>query len=497
MIRFLRSIFLALLAVAVLAGIIVFSGSQYMKSREDTVAAVAPSQTEIPSLDVLLVQVDEQKNERRILACGASGCTVQTPPDSAGDAPLSDGTTWYRFAQREDKKNRSVTVLEKVSADGATQKISEENELVRPRAMSLSTDGTKLAYFLDNKHDKENLTELWVYDSVEGGAKVAAENLHRMDIASRLRWNASSRVAWFLQDGAKKQFMTVPLYGKNAATPRFDIINWNDHASTADTGTMDVSDDEALIAFSEKTLFGFSRLVVAQNGGTITKKTLRGNLVYVRWMENNALLYAVQDGANLSFLLANSKGERPVARMSAQFKSARSSGSSNFVAFVADPKEGESHIYVLQISTGQVKDQATIPPFSGSTYLVQASEAKTEATQAVSEITSRVEDGVLLAFVQNHGGEMASDATARATRVLTTDSPNTIYVDYTRQDKAEKRMLVVIKDVIHPEWEVLAHYIPLAGQWRREQEAVGADPKVTKLYEWEEGVSQWILKERY
>lgn len=497
MFKFLVRLFLALVGIGGISGTYWYITTHGMGANAPKNPEVLGISQAVPALQALLVQSNAETGTKRILSCSEKGCGVIAAPASSDETALSDGNVWYRYSESSDKKNNQIATLEKVQKDGSVEKISEQNDLVKPRGLTMSQDGTKIAYFLDNIHDNQGLTELWVYDNNQGGAKVVAENVVQHQIASRVRWNASSRVAWFLHDGSTRQFIAVPVQDKAIPTPRFSSIDWNQYSDVADKGVMDVNDTATLLAFANPTILGFSQLIIAQDSGAITKHSIKGNVVFTRWMENDALFYAVQDGSNLTFWIVNNAGERPIARMKAQFRSAHGSGSSDLAAFVADAHSGESHLYVLQISTGLVRDETIIPNFSGDTYVVQANEAQAEQNKAIAAISGQLTDEELLAFVNDHMKDIAKDPQAKAERMLTADSKNTIYIDYTSGDISEKRVLVVIQDAIHPQWTVLAHYMPIAGQWKRDQEAQNADPKPTKLYEWEASLTEWILKEVY
>ena len=215
-------------------------------------------------------------------------------------------------------------------------------------------------------------------------------------------------------------------------------------------------------------------------------------------MEDGALFYAVQNGENLTFWMANTTKEWPIARMKAQFQSAHSTGSPDLAAFIANPRTNESHLYVLQIATGLVQDQMVLPKLAGSTsYVVQANEAATVRDQAVAGITATLSDSVLTAFIQTQIQKITSDAKAKAIRIITTDSANTVYVDYTNASEDTHRIVVTVQDAIYPSWKVLATYSISGGQWTRSGLSHGADPNNVKMYEWEDSLSQWILKTVY
>lgn len=496
MFRFLRSpLFWIVLALLGAGTYLFFQGNSF--KQEDVKADVVSSiPKDIPSLNALLVQVDEKSENRRILQCTATGCIPKDPPKSVGSNPLSDGTNWYRYAEHIQKESsKTSTVLEKVDNEGNVQTITEENPLVKPRAMMLSTDGTKIAYFLDNIHDSLNLTELWVYDSKEGGAKVIAEKLRRPDIASPVRWNASSRLTWFLQETQKNKELIVAPLGGGMAAPKFTSVNWNDHVKATESGVMDINDDASLIAFAEPTIAGFSKLMVVRGSDGALQKSVKGNVVFVRWMEDDGLLYAVQDGRNLSFWMASSKKEWPITRMNAVFESAHSAGTSGLAAFIASPRENERHLYILQIATGLIKDETVIPSFPGKTHVVQTSERGQGS--AVAGIRSGISDGALVSFIEDHIRTMIQDAGAIPARILITDAPNTMFVDYKDGRGLDQRILVAVIDAANPEWKLVAKYKTINGIWKRSDAAGDKDPKALRLYEWEESVAQWILKQTF
>lgn len=465
-------------------------------AEDETKAQVASiASSHISAIDALLVQEDLQSNTRRIIQCSANGCAPKKAPDSIGGDALFDGENWYRYIDVE-KDGAAHVVLEKGDSAGAAQTITEENPLVRPRDMILSVDGGKLAYFLDNISDDKNLTELWVYDRAEGGTRVVAEKLSKKNIASPVRWSASSHVAWFLQDGKGKQLMVVRMNGASSAAG-FSGVDWEEHQDAADNGSMDINDDATLVAFAESPYPAFSKLFVARENGATIQKSIKGQVVFLRWIEGDALLYAVQDGKDIAFWMANAEKEWPITRMAANFVSARSVDTSgeDAVAFVASPRSGESHLYVLQVASGNIKDEAVIPQFSGKTHLVQASDrGKSGAALGSAGVFS---DSILVAFIEDHIRRISGESSPQPTRILITDTQNTCLVDYLDDDGQEQRIQVAIIDALHPEWRVLDQYRVVNGIWTSTKGGQGREPKATRLYEWEEGLSQWILKKTF
>lgn len=451
---------------------------------------------DIPSLETLVVQVDESSGNRRVLHCGVAGCDVKNPPKSVDSQALSDGQSWYRYTEH-GVGAASKIVLERVDGSGDTHTITEESQLVRPRGIFMSTDGTKIAYFLDNTHDNSGLTELWVYDDSTESTRIVAENLHKADIASRIRWNASSRVVWFVTEKNTKELVLVPLSG-TTALPTLIHIALKESSDIIDHGVMDANDDGTLIASVKDTFPGFSQIVVTKKGSISAKKTVKGSVVFIRWMQNGALLYAVQNSDNLTFWMADTVKEWPIARMKALFQSAHSTGSADLAAFIANPREGESHLYVLQIGTGLVKDQMVIPNMPGATsYLVQANESQVAIKSAVSGSTSHFPDAVITAFISSHITSIVDIPKADASRIMFTDSPNTVFVDYSIEHADTKRILVTIQDVTYPTWKVLGTYAVANGEWKRVGESHGSDPRAVAIYDWEDELSQWILKQKF
>ncbi len=462
----------------------------------ETKAQVASiTSSNIPAIDALLVQENSESNTRRIIQCSANGCAPQKAPQSALSDARFDGSSWYRYVDAE-KDGATYAVLERLDSAGNTQTITEENPLVRPRDMILSVDGGKLAYFLDNISDDKNLTELWVYDSSEGGTRVVAEKLSKKDIASSVRWSASSHVAWFLQDGKEKQLMVVRMNGASSAAG-FSGVDWEEHQEAADIGIMDINNDATLIAFAESPYPAFSKLFVARENGPTIQKSIKGQVVFLRWIEGDALLYAVQDGKDIAFWMANAEKEWPITRMAADFVSARSVDTSgeDAVAFVASPRRGESHLYVLQVASGNIKDEAVIPQFPGKTHLVQASE-RGESGAALGS-AGALSDSILVAFIEEHLLGISGANSPQPTRILITNTPNTCFVDYIDDAGQDQRLQVAIIDAVYPEWRVLGRYKVINGIWTSLDGGDGNEPKALRLYEWEEALSQWILKKSF
>ncbi len=473
-----------------------FVEQQGPESREPNPQVLQAVHREIPAIHALVVQEDGDAGNRRMVQCEAGKCSVRRAPESIEGEALFDGENWYRYANAGDEARKRI-VLERIDSSGAAHTITEENILVRPRDMIISVDGGKLAYFLDNISDAKGLTELWVYDSKEGGTRVVAEKLTKNNIASPVRWNASSRVAWFLQEEKKKQLTVVRMHGATAAAG-FAHVDWNIHAKAAESGAMDINDDATLVAFAEESSGPVSKLFVAKEGGGMIQKSVKGTVVFLQWTQGDSLVYAVQDGGDISFWMANTEKEWPITRMAATFESARSVHASQgkSLAFVASPRNGETHVYVLQIESGNIKDEAIVPQFAGRTHLVQASASNSGAAFA-QFAEHAISDSELIAFIEQHIQEISGQQSARLTRILVTDALHTCLVDYVDDAGQEQRIQVAIMDILHPEWRVLGRYTVVNGKWIRSEEGAGREPGVVRLYEWEEALSQWILKNTF
>src|SRR3989344_6657921 len=55
---------------------------------------------QVPTFDMLLLQVDDNEDKQRLVTCGASNCVSAIPPQSVTDEALFDGQSWYIYTAK-------------------------------------------------------------------------------------------------------------------------------------------------------------------------------------------------------------------------------------------------------------------------------------------------------------------------------------------------------------------------------------------------------------
>ncbi|MEX2055048.1 MAG: hypothetical protein WD972_02600, partial [Candidatus Andersenbacteria bacterium] len=204
-----RAIVRALISLTILAGIGV--GAWWLK--EVTVSADIPETQVIEfsdrsqkvALQAVIVQASD--TDRRVLICKQRSCQPQAVT-GVSDEYVVDGEWAYFYGtaiSETTKLEKRILQRRSLNTD-VTEQITEATPLTSPRGLFMSPDGTKLAYFLDNVDTpKEQLTELWVYDAKSQTSSLVAEKLYTPDIRSRVRWNRSSNLLWFIADTGEQK----------------------------------------------------------------------------------------------------------------------------------------------------------------------------------------------------------------------------------------------------------------------------------------------------
>ena len=459
----------------------------------------AYSTQSVPTLDMLLVQLNTETDTKRVMSCGGNGCTPRSVPLSLSGEALFDGESWYHYVEKEEK---GVRALQRTwpEEDNRSETIVEETQFVSPRGLLMSSDGKRVAYWLDNvTEDDEELTELWVYDSGEEGTYVVAEKLVATDILTTARWNKGGTAVWFVADSSgkrgeeKQELIVIDVITKKAGA-KFSELPISTLRDTIDHGVMDISNDGETVAITRVEERGETKLLIANNGGKSRIETIQGSVPHVQWLEDNRLLYVTQTGQQIGFWVSDGERHTPIARMDGRIRAAYADQTGEFVAFVADTTLGRPRSYVLHVPTGLVKEQGEVTPFGNHVFIVRATKEESSVSPTVAGITTELNDGELIAFVEKHVKEITADPLAQATRVVATDDVNTIYLDYITSNQQTGRVLVTIHDAINPEWTVKARYKPVGAQWFKVQGGSVAEPQSLRVYEWEAEVSQWILK---
>lgn len=471
------------------------------------------SAEEIPALDMLIVQVDPESVMRRVLRCERSRCAIVDVPTSLSGDALSDGKSWYHYVEREDKRGNTILVLQRVfNEDGRGETIVEETPLVRPRDLYISPDGTKVAYWLDNISDNEGLTELWVYDAGEEETRLVAEKLVIKDVLTRVRWNRSGTALWFLSareddeiEKRKKKkendemtasidFATVDVQSASVRA-RFTEEDWEVLKEEADRGVMDINFSGSAVAFYERDILGSSYLVVTHDRSKPERYRVEGPVTYIQWLEDDSIVYSAHSGTGFAFWKIKGSQQTPIVRLDGALRSAHGDTEGKYMAFVSQSRAGMNRMYVLDLKNRLVKEQGVVPQWGEYLYVVYIDQPSQSRESAIAGLTSELEDQELSAFIQKRLPDIVGATTVAPVRMVVTDSPNTVFVDYRFPAGTLERVLVTVKDAVHPEWEIRAKYESVAGEWQKIQGGSFKDPNPVRMYEWEEGVGQWILKQ--
>jgi len=126
---------------------------------------------------------------------------------------------------------------------------------------------------------------------------------------------------------------------------------------------------------------------------------------------------------------------------------------------------------------------------------VRSEQLADPAVAAAVSVATTLDDAELAAFLNRYFDRIVGEE-ARMVRFTTTDTPNTVYVEYEASEQVRQRVLVTVRDVIHVEWVIRARYEAVNTAWRKVEGGGLADPEPQRLYEWEEELGQWVLKER-
>lgn len=444
------------------------------------------------------------KSAGQSLACQKGKCSGSTAPSQVPNPAeaVTDGQSWYYYETLEPAatpkvRSRSASRPAKLAlkrfdtADNKTETIISTTNLTSPRGLFLSPDGQKLAFFSDNiVNPEKHLTELWVYDADSRGVRLLSEKLFVPDIRSAVHWNTSSTMVWFLADiGAQSEaadnlsLVTVSVQPPKTAV-NFQAIPWGELAGDFDWLPMDVAPAGNMLAYARQK-GGQTDLEVSDGTGT----SVNGAIVYIQWLENGDLLYAAQDRNGFTFWRRSDKAYRFVAHRAGELASALGDLKGEYVVFVSQSLLDPPKLYALQIATGQVLEQAQL---AVSVHDIKLARVRQIGESGQVAGTSKLDDAVLAAFVSQHLKEIVKNDGAKPLRLIVTDLPNVIYLDF-KADK-EARWLVRINDVTYAEWQKLAAYQPVKGDWQKIENLDAPDPKPVRLYEWETDLNQWVLK---
>lgn len=473
--------------------------SPSITSREEETPTLTNTTTVAP-FDVLLVQQDADKGDKRIVQC-TNNCQTQQQPQSADGQAQSNGTDWFYYTTT-NKEGDELTQLVTSQGSDKPKLIAAQTDLIKPRGLFLSPTGTRLAYFLDNMHEPEKkLTEIWVYDITSGAVSVVAEKLHVPDMMTRLRWNSAGTRLWFVANSGTTTKPKVELIVLNADsnTPKasFSKLDWDALKDVADKGTMDIDGAGQRVGYSKPVSPGFDKLVLTDPKGQQFSAAVPGTIPYIEWLADGNLMYAVQNNLEFGFWRTTNDRATLLNSQRGVLRSARGDGAGEHIIYAADTATSKTALYVLDTKTKTIAEQQKIPAFGDYVFVVQARPGSGNSPSAVAGITSELKDEELAAFLDRNIADITQDPRAKKSKFIVTAEANTVILDYRDKNGVLQRLVVTIRDAIHPEWSIRARYQDVSGTWQKTQGGGVSDPKPLRLYEWETSLNQWILKETY
>jgi hypothetical protein len=434
--------------------------------------------------------------------CERSRCTsAPNPPDNS----VTDGEWWYYYinenAESRIKNQESTkTYLRRQNAEGTIETIMESTPLTSPRGLFMSPNGQHVAFWLDNIDDPTlQLTELWVYDVNDGGIRLLAEKLYRPDVRSDVYWNSHATYLWFIADAGPQDAPNdqLELLRIRAEAPgvaiAFSDVDWDDLLKNMAAAHVDMSQQGNQLAYATTNFLG-SPLLISHTPSGKHRTTLRGQVKYTQWLEDDSLLYALQDKDGFTFWRVREGVHRLITRRPGELASARSDISGEHIVFAILTSE-KLQLSSLTIASGAVAEEGSIPRSAGRPEVAWVSLLSSESPPPEGAGVSALDDAELAAFIENHFSEITNDIASQPLRLIMTDEPNVLFLDYRLGNRQERRLQVKVQDAINTEWSIRARYEPLNREWKKVQGGGLADPTPTRLYEWEESLGQWVLKE--
>lgn len=435
------------------------------------------------------------------LTCEHGDCRVGEVTRPEG-AEVTDGTWWYFYTEEEASHlSRAKKVLQRQHGEtGAIERIMESTPLTEPRDLVMSPDGTQLAFWLDNVTDPaEALTELWLYEP-GSGVHLVAEKLYRPDVRSRVHWNSSSNYLFFVADTGERTAKRdqLELLVVNTESPgvaaRFGSVL--DVSSLTDDDVdfeLDLSPSGQRVVAVGMNVLGQTVLAVGDEQ-QFEETFVRGEVEYVQWLEDDSLLYAVQDRGGFTFWHSSGSVHRFVARRPGDLITARGDVSGGYVVFAVADGGQSQRLLSLRVATGVVVDEGEMIP-GEVVALLHVEQQLEEVPGVVAGVATEFDDAELLAFIEQSLPEIVSDSLAQPIRVIATDQTNTAFVDYRTTENTEARILLTVRDILQREWSIRGRYASVRGEWHKVQGGGLADPVPTRLYEWEFSLKRWILKQ--
>lgn len=499
-----KSVFIAIFIISAVAAILWTAMRFWLQPQSsDPIAissagpTVAPKQV-LPVPDFTITALQIAADDRRVINCVKNNCQALPPVNAAITDAVTDGQSWYHYQETEEEKTAAnkVQLRRTWINQNKSDLVIEQTPLVKPRELYISPDSKKVAFWLDNiSEPAKQLTELWLYDADSASTKLIAEKIQADSVLTQPRWNRASTHLWFL--GAtvspeKKPATALHVISIQppSVTIQFSNIDWTYLLPVVNTEPMDLSPSGQAIAYVEpqnnKTILHFQ----AANS-TMDATTISGSIPYIQWLSDDTLLYVVQSRFSFTFWQARDAVHKRLAKNQGVFQSARADATGQYVLFNTQPSAQISHAYALEVATGRISYQSFLPRFGDQNFLIHFQ--LNDSGNQTADITAPIDDEQIAAFLDKNIASIA-EADAQPQRFITTDQLNTIWLDYSISQN-KKRLLLTIKDANHAEWSISARYRESAGEWLSEQGNLVKTPQPARVYEWEQGPRQWILKE--
>lgn len=471
-------------AVAAGAGIwIITSASGAPESQPTGQVLPAQQYIEVPTLPIVISE--KADDTTRFLECKQTHCRVTSEPKDSEPNALFDGTAWY-FYQADGSLHKEI-------GDEDTLLVAP-TDIVAPRAIIGSLGAGKIAYWLDNiSKDGQGLTELWAYNGQDAGTFIVAEHLVAADVVTTPKWNGAGSALWFLADSGTGKEEKLEFIVANTSPPlvkaRFSNAVPEALQHAARQGLVDVTPSGTTLAFAAENEGGRHTLHIVRDGGATEVKQLSGRVAYLQWIGEGQLIYAVQQQGTIEFWRYADATHMPIAKQSGVLLSALADDSSRYIGYAASEGPRQTSLRILDISSGLSRLQSALPNSSSLQVVHVGDQNQPDTSSAVTQLS----DGQLIAFVEDQADRIVGEG-AKLVRAVVTDKPNTLFIDFRSPGEETERVLITVRDAVHPEWAILGRYESAAGEWNKIRGS-GVDPKSLRLYEWEESAGQWILKQ--
>jgi len=454
-----------------------------------------------PAIKMIALYINQGR--RQFFNCQPE-CQELTIPSFINDEAVTDGASWYFYQSQTDDRGDADKTLQRYWPDqNKTVTIIEQTALAKPRSLYIGPDNLKVAFWLDNiVSAKKSLTELWIYNSLQGGTKVVAEKLNQNDILTRPRWNQAGNFIWFLGNKDNPKLHLAAIQPPSLAA-RFNNLDWSDMEALVDGGPMDINFTGRSLAFAQastgfitgnRTLFGRNKLVIVNENDKPRTSYVKSPIVYLRWMLDDSLLYLTQDKQGFTIWRQSGTVHKLLARYSGQITSLKMDPTGKYLVLLTSDQTQVTAL-TFAVDSRRFVARQTLPPADDAVYLINV-EVINDSLPGQS-ISVELSDDQITAFIGSNLVNITTVTDAKPLSILITDQPNTIFLDFAEPGRPKQRLLLTINDAVQSEWTILSKYIAQGGDWIKTYTGISSDPAPLKLYDWETSLNQWILKETY